>query len=117
IDLNIVIQEVLDVAQDQIILKNVQTNISLPDFPVIKQLDKHKFKIALLNLVVNAVEAMNKENNILSLSLNRNLDQTVIKIQDNGAGINEEDLNRLFEPYFTTKKNGMGLGLVSTLNI
>jgi signal transduction histidine kinase len=38
-------------------------------------------------------------------------------ISDNGCGISEENISRLFEPYFTSKRNGMGLGLASTLNI
>jgi len=38
-------------------------------------------------------------------------------MKDNGSGIQEDQLKKLFEPYFTTKKTGMGLGLVSTLNI
>ena len=40
-----------------------------------------------------------------------------MEISDNGSGISEESLLRLFEPYFTSKRNGMGLGLASTLNI
>jgi signal transduction histidine kinase len=38
-------------------------------------------------------------------------------IRDNGCGIPEENISRLFEPYFTSKRNGMGLGLAATLNI
>jgi signal transduction histidine kinase len=41
----------------------------------------------------------------------------VVSISDNGCGIPQENLSRLFEPYFTSKRNGVGLGLVSTLNI
>jgi PAS domain S-box-containing protein len=117
VDLNVLIDEVLAIAQDRIELKNIKTNVNLLDFPVIKKLDKEKFKIAILNLVVNAVEAMDKEDSLLSVSLTKNLDQTIIQIKDNGSGIKEEELKKLFEPYFTTKKTGMGLGLVSTLNI
>ena len=40
-----------------------------------------------------------------------------VMIRDNGCGIPEENLSRLFEPYFTSKRNGMGLGLAATLNI
>ena len=97
--------------------KNVQTSISLPEFPIIKNIDKEKFKIAILNLVVNAIEAMDNERGLLSITLNQTLDYTAITIADNGSGMTDEQLKKLFEPYFTTKKNGMGLGLVSTLNI
>jgi PAS domain S-box-containing protein len=117
VDLNELIKEVLNIAQDRIELKNIRTNITLLDFPVVKKLDKEKFKIAILNLVVNAIEAMDKENSLLTVSLQKNLEQTMIMIKDNGSGIREEELKKLFEPYFTTKKTGMGLGLVSTLNI
>ena len=117
VDLNELIREVLSIAQDRIELKNIRTRISLLDFPVVKKLDREKFKIAVLNLVVNAIEAMDKQESMLSVSLSRNVDQTVIQVKDNGAGIKEEELKKLFEPYFTTKKTGMGLGLVSTLNI
>jgi C4-dicarboxylate-specific signal transduction histidine kinase len=41
----------------------------------------------------------------------------MVTIQDNGCGISNENIVRLFEPYFTTKQNGLGLGLASTLNI
>jgi signal transduction histidine kinase len=40
-----------------------------------------------------------------------------VTIKDNGCGIPEENVSRLFEPYFTSKRNGMGLGLAATLNI
>jgi PAS domain S-box-containing protein len=117
VDLNVLLGEVLNIAQDRIQLKNVKTQVSLLDHPVIKKLDKEKFKIAVLNLVVNAVEAMDKEENLLSVSLWQNYEQTIIQIKDNGMGIKEDELKKLFEPYYTTKKTGMGLGLVSTLNI
>ncbi len=117
VDLNSVIKEVAIAAQDRIELKNIRTSISLPEFPVIKLIDKDKFKIAVLNLLVNAIEAMNDEQGLLTISLNQTRDQTSIVIKDNGMGMNEEHMKKLFEPYFTTKKNGMGLGLVSALNI
>ncbi|RYZ84611.1 MAG: PAS domain-containing sensor histidine kinase, partial [Proteobacteria bacterium] len=44
-------------------------------------------------------------------------DSHIVKIRDNGSGITEENLSKLFEPYFTSKRNGLGLGLAATLNI
>jgi PAS domain S-box-containing protein len=116
-DLNELIREVLAMAQDRIELKHIQTRIRLLNFPVVKLVDREQFKIAILNLVVNAVEAMEKENGLLTVALQHSMEQTVIQVKDNGSGIGEDQLKKLFEPYFTTKKTGMGLGLVSTLNI
>lgn len=117
VDLNDLIRDVLSIAQDRIELKNIRTSISLFEYPVVKTLDKEKFKIAILNLMVNAIEAMDKTDSLLTVNLSQNAGNIVILIKDNGSGMNEDQLKKLFEPYFTTKKTGMGLGLVSTLNI
>lgn len=117
LDLNDLLREVAQIAQDSSQLKNVEIKVALNSNPVIKPIDKEKFKIALLNLVFNAIEASDKEQGYLSVDLQQRVENTVLTIEDNGSGIKEEDLKKLFEPYFTTKKTGMGLGLVSTLNI
>lgn len=117
VDLNQLLRDVLSIAQDRIELKSIETSVSLLNGPAVKLLDKEKFKIAILNLVVNAIEAMDKDQKLLQVSLTQNIDQTAITIKDNGSGMDEDQLKKLFEPYFTTKKTGMGLGLVSTLNI
>ena len=76
-----------------------------------------KISISILNLILNAVEAMEADTGKLSVIVKQTIDFTNILIKDTGSGISEDNLKKLFEPYFTTKKNGMGLGLVSTLNI
>ena len=53
----------------------------------------------------------------LSISVHHLTRHVVLNISDNGSGISEENISRLFEPYFTQKRNGMGLGLAFTLNI
>ena len=53
----------------------------------------------------------------LTIVIDRMKDFHVVTIKDNGCGIPEENISRLFEPYFTSKRNGMGLGLAATLNI
>jgi PAS domain S-box-containing protein len=117
VNLNTLIEEVIAFARDRIALKNIRPKVTLLEQPVYKKLDKEKFKIAVLNLVVNAIEAMDKDEKELTIALQQSLDYTSLTIKDNGCGISEEGLKKLYEPYFTTKKNGMGLGLVSTLNI
>ena len=97
--------------------KNIEMEIILKDPDLSLEADTSLIEQVLINLVVNAVEAMESEKGLLTVSLSQNLEHTTILIRDNGSGIREDDLKMLFEPYFTTKKSGMGLGLVSTLNI
>lgn len=79
--------------------------------------DKTRMKIALLNVIVNAIEAISGENGKLTLEINRSGDQCNIIIQDNGNGMDEETISKIFDPYFTSKANGNGLGMTNTQNI
>jgi len=117
VDLNFLLRDVLEQADDRRALKNIRIHLVVPDFPVVKILDREKFKIAILNLVVNAIEATEQDKGEIELQLIKNLDHTIITVKDNGHGIQPDDVKRLFEPYYSTKKSGTGLGLVSTLNI
>jgi len=81
-------------------------------------LDHQQIKRAMINLVENAIGSIKNEGNILiTLSHDPILKIVRLEIADNGVGISDEDKTRLFEPYFSTKKTGMGLGLtiVSTI--
>ncbi|MFC2160910.1 ATP-binding protein [Acidobacteriota bacterium] len=72
--------------------------------------DKVKIKIALRNILTNAIEAIHKKGAI-SISLSRKNKILKLVIQDTGTGIGQDMLNRIFEPYFSTKDVGTGLGL------
>ncbi|MEO6838929.1 MAG: CHASE3 domain-containing protein [Ginsengibacter sp.] len=78
--------------------------------------DVEKVKIAFLNIIVNAIEAMNR-NGILEINTFRKDNRCFVKISDNGKGMSKEEVGRLFEPYFTTKEKGNGLGLANSQNI
>ena len=79
--------------------------------------DAEKVKIALVNLLVNAVEAMEPEQGKLKLQTKASDNKCHITISDNGNGIRLDHIDRLFEPYFTNKRGGTGLGLTNTQNI
>ena len=75
-------------------------------------------KIALLNIIMNALESMHRQpGSILNLETKETKARCEIKVSDNGPGMNNETVMRIFEPYFTTKKTGNGLGMTNTLNI
>jgi PAS domain S-box-containing protein len=112
-----VLDEVVSASIDRITLKKIQLDIQYPQEAVMIMADAEKLKLALLNIVINAIEAMEEGKGLLSISLTMLWHTAVLRISDNGCGISEENISRLFEPYFTQKRNGMGLGLAFTLNI
>jgi PAS domain S-box-containing protein len=115
------LQEIMDesiaAALDRIILQKVKLQVKYIETPAYIWADKEKLKIAFLNVIINAVEAMMGKEEALDITIESQPMQHIVKIKDRGCGINDEDLSRLFEPYFTSKRNGLGLGLAATLNI
>src|SRR5207248_887606 len=98
-------------------LQHIRLQIKYPDKPVKVVVDREKIKLAFSNILVNATEAIHHTHGKISVLIESAEDHHAIIITDNGCGISEENISRLFEPYFTSKRNGMGLGLASTLNI
>jgi signal transduction histidine kinase len=82
-------------------------------------LDRHQISHVFLNLIVNAIQAMDSEGDILKIETSSDNSYCRIEISDNGQGIAEEDMDRIFEPFFTTKDvgEGTGLGLPVSLGI
>jgi len=66
---------------------------------------------ALLNVIRNAVEAVPEKAGIVNLHVSRNDSAVSIRVRDNGCGIDEQDIDRIFNPFFTTRNTGTGLGL------
>lgn len=112
-----IMEETLSMATDRIQLRNIKLEKKYPTTDAVIRADKDKLKLALLNFVINAVEAVEEKTGELKIWIDSKENQHVLNIKDNGCGIPEEHLSRLFEPYFTTKRNGIGLGLASSLNI
>jgi len=117
ISLQNVIDKTIVMAQDRLMLKKIQINTSYLDHPAFVMGDEEKLKIALLNIIINAIEAIIHKNGRIDISIGENNKEYLISITDNGTGIGEENIERLFEPYFTMKKNGLGLGLSSSFKI
>jgi len=93
---------------------NMQTE---DDIPVL-QLDRQQIKQTLINLIDNAISSIKTEGSItVSVTCSESREKVFLEVRDNGEGIADNDKPYLFEPDFTTKKSGMGLGLaiVSTI--
>jgi PAS domain S-box-containing protein len=112
-----IIDDVISASIDRLTLKKIKLQLSYPNGEQFIMADWEKLKMALLNIVINAIEAMEEQTGVLSVSLQPIGGNLVLTISDNGCGISDENISRLFEPYFTQKRNGVGLGLTFTLNI
>lgn len=112
-----VMDDSISEALDRITLQRINMQIRYCNEPCWILASKEKLKIAFLNIIINAVEAMEPGVGELDVDIQTTNFIHKVIIKDNGCGIPEENLSRLFEPYFTSKRNGMGLGLASTLNI
>lgn len=117
VTLQSVIDEIVNVSQDRISLKNIDLQVDYPNDLIFVYWDADKMVLALLNILVNAVEAIEHNNGRISIVVKKDSDNAIIEITDNGSGISQDKIPRLFEPYYTSKRNGIGLGLASTLNI
>jgi two-component system nitrogen regulation sensor histidine kinase NtrY len=115
--------ELKEIVEDAVALyREAQPDISFkidgsPDVPQLN-LDKQQMKRVMINLINNAIAAMNGKGAIAVASTYDSILKIVrLEVSDTGTGISSQDKVRLFEPYFSTKKTGMGLGLsiVSTI--
>ncbi|MBN9349671.1 MAG: CHASE3 domain-containing protein [Chitinophagaceae bacterium] len=116
VNINDLLNDCISDAQDRIRLEHIQVikNFDKHICPI--QLDVERIKIAFLNFIVNAVEAM-KEGGTLAVETSVERNKCHIKISDTGNGMSKEQMGRLFEPFFTTKAKGTGLGLANAQNI
>jgi signal transduction histidine kinase len=114
---NHLLDDALELAKDRIELNHIQIEKSYsPDICDIA-VDQEKIKIAFLNIIVNAIEAMEPEKGVLKIVTKEEKNKCVVEIHDNGIGMDSIAISKLFEPYFTTKTKGNGLGLANTQNI
>ena len=112
-----IMDESIAEALDRITLQRTNMQIRYCNDACYVMANKDKLKIAFLNIIINAIEAMASGVGELDIDINTNGIIHTVVIKDNGCGIAEEHISRLFEPYYTSKRNGMGLGLAATLNI
>jgi PAS domain S-box-containing protein len=115
--INELTDKALLLAQDRLQLNEIAVKKEYVKQDVMIPADEDKVIIALLNIIINAIEAMTPRKGLLTLQTERQKDKAIIIVTDNGPGIPEETRTRLFDPFFTNKPKGTGLGLTSTQNI
>ncbi|HZZ75469.1 MAG TPA: ATP-binding protein [Puia sp.] len=114
---NDLLDETLNEAIDRAQLNHVNISKKYSSDNIWVNVDRSRMEIALLNVIVNAMEAMTGEDGLLTLETSEKNGQCVITIRDNGMGMDGETLSKVFDPYFTSKTNGNGLGMTNAQNI
>jgi two-component system NtrC family sensor kinase len=109
VDVNAVVDEALSLVRNQAGLQNVALVTELAPLPPVEA-DLGQIRQALLNVIINACEAMTKGGS-LRIATRAVADGIEVSISDTGIGISKEDLDRVLDPFFTTKEMGTGLGL------
>lgn len=111
-DLRNLIENTLDLLQPQAHMNDIQFKLEFEEAAYFITCEKNQLKQVFLNLLKNAMEAMN-EGGEIHINLRKSSDnECIISIQDQGCGIPEELLPRLGEPFYSLKEKGTGLGLM-----
>ncbi|MDF1590316.1 MAG: ATP-binding protein [Desulfobacterales bacterium] len=111
VQINTLIQEVVGISDQRAKYSNVTIHTDLtPDLPL-TEVSPTEFQQVFLNLINNALDAMEKKGGTLNISSRLEEDRVVVTVSDNGPGIPREYLARIFDPFFTTKAVGKGTGL------
>ncbi len=115
--INTVIRRAYDQVRDRCELESIDCQLDLgEDLPFVR-MDKETLTIAFVNLLINATEAMEAGKGRLQVSSTEVNGRVRVVIRDNGKGLSKEDRDRIFQPFFSGRKGGMGLGLTESRNI
>jgi signal transduction histidine kinase len=115
LDVNAIIGEVMSMLEEQLRSSRVETTLALSDTAMFASVDQIQLQQVLVNLVVNAIEALRPLTHRprrLRISSNRDAENFVtVSVEDEGIGPGEQVMDRMFDAFFSTKPDGMGLGL------
>lgn len=112
-----IMQQAMKHVADRLALKGVKGEVGeTRDLPEVMA-DCELINLAITNITINAVEAMEPGKGHLRMEAHRLGDEVLMEITDNGKGIPPESLGRVFEPFYSSRSGGLGLGLTTTRSI
>ncbi|MCK5029698.1 MAG: GHKL domain-containing protein [Bacteroidales bacterium] len=111
VKVNQFIDDIFPLLQELCVTKDIQLSFSRLENVFFFLIDKEQITQVMINLVKNAVEAIKAENSYIKIKASTDSEQIYLTISDNGEGISKEILSEIFIPFFTTKKEGSGIGL------
>ena len=117
-DLNQIIEDAVEIMIPDLEQHNIALKLELEENLPYLLLDRGFVRQVLANLISNAKDAMKEAGSgTLTISTEKNSDSVILSVADTGAGISPENLTKIFDPYFTTKKSGTGIGLTLVYKI
>jgi PAS domain S-box-containing protein len=110
--INTLVEESLTLIRDQKLFMNIELLKLLSEEDLYVKIDKTQMNQVIINLVMNAVDAMEKKGTLtLRTYGDKKRNKVFLEISDTGSGIPEENIHKVFDPFFTTKGQGQGTGL------
>lgn len=106
-----VLQKIVNLIQEEAVSKGISLETRFTDSPAIIPMDTDKLQQAFLNFIKNAMESISGEGSIVIAVEPSGKDRISVKISDTGCGMTSEEVERIFNPEYTTKEKGLGLGL------
>lgn len=117
VDINSLIKNLVDFLKGSKLCENVNFLVNIGEEPVILRGNQSHLHQAILNIFLNSIQAIKKEEGIIEVSTEKKANSIIIRIKDNGEGIPKEIIEKIKDPFFTTKEKGVGLGLHLTTKI
>ncbi|MBA4105035.1 MAG: hypothetical protein C0485_04695 [Pirellula sp.] len=120
IDLRSVVEHTVDFVQRQADARQVTLHCDLPAEPLMLQIDAPRIRQVLLNLLLNAIQAAPAGGNVrvaIEMAKINDREMCRLKVSDDGPGIGPRQATRVFEPFYSTKETGLGLGLAVSQRI
>lgn len=111
VDVNDAIRDAADIVNTQGLLKNIDLKLELSSGLTPIEVDPYQLSQVFINLILNAKDAIVQDGTII-ISSSKTLDEWIeVKVKDNGTGIPKEIIDKIFDPFFSTKEPGKGTGL------
>lgn len=115
-DLRMILDELLTLFQENFNHRHIRVHFEAPPGETLIEADSAQLKQAFMNIVKNAIESMPQGGEI-QVRLSTQNRRAVVEIEDSGLGMDEGQLSKIFDPFYTTKESGTGLGLAITQHI
>jgi signal transduction histidine kinase len=117
VELNGLLEELVDFYAPQAQLQRTSLRLNRSREPLVAEVDERLLKQAILNLMINALQAMPETGGEMFLSARQDGENAIVDVIDTGRGMDEATVSRIFDAYYSTKRGGTGLGLAISKRI